>query len=41
MMATQAAQAIEHGYTLLTLNEGDFADLPGLQLRNLTPRVQA
>lgn len=36
-----AAQAIEHGYTLLTLNEGDFADLPGLQLVKLTPKVQA
>ena len=27
-----AAQAIELGYTLLTLNRDDFAGLPGLQL---------
>ena len=27
-----AAQAIEHGYALLTLNIGDFADLPGLRV---------
>ena len=27
-----AAQAIEHGYALLTLNIGDFADLPGLRI---------
>ena len=27
-----AAQAIEHGYTLLTLNRDDFAGLPGLRL---------
>ncbi len=27
-----AAQAIEHGYTLLTTNTNDFADLPGLKL---------
>ena len=40
-MGTHAAQAIEHGYTLLTLNEGDFADLPGLQLLKLTPKAQA
>jgi len=26
-----AAQAIEHGYALLTLNPSDFAGLPGLQ----------
>lgn len=26
-----AAQAIEHGHTLLTLNAGDFSGLPGLQ----------
>jgi hypothetical protein len=26
-----AAQAIEHGYTLLTLNLNDFANLPGLR----------
>jgi len=25
-----AAQAIEHGYSLLTLNPGDFSGLPGL-----------
>lgn len=31
-----AAQAIEHGYALLTLNDRDFADLPGLRL--LRPR---
>lgn len=30
-----AAQAIEHGYILLTLNPGDFADLPGLRLCKL------
>jgi predicted nucleic acid-binding protein len=27
-----AAQAIEHGYTLLTTNGSDFAGLPGLRL---------
>ena len=27
-----AAQAIEHGYALLTLNAADFAGLPGLKL---------
>jgi predicted nucleic acid-binding protein len=27
-----AAQAIEHGYRLLTLNPRDFEGLPGLQL---------
>ncbi|MDR5781229.1 type II toxin-antitoxin system VapC family toxin [Caballeronia sp. LZ065] len=27
-----AAQAIEHGYALMTLNGADFADLPGLHL---------
>lgn len=27
-----AAQAIEHGYALMTLNVDDFAHLPGLQL---------
>lgn len=32
-----AAQAIEHGYALLTLNAADFAELPGLHL--LTLRV--
>jgi predicted nucleic acid-binding protein len=30
-----AAQAIEHGFTLLTLNEGDFSGLPGLKLKIL------
>lgn len=36
-----AAQAIEHGYVLLTLNTSDFADLPGLRLATLAPKVQA
>jgi predicted nucleic acid-binding protein len=27
-----AAQAIEHGYALMTLNVADFADLPGLMV---------
>ena len=27
-----AAQAIEHGYSLMTLNTSDFSDLPGLQI---------
>lgn len=30
-----AAQAIEHGYTLLTLNTNDFAALPGLRLATI------
>ena len=30
-----AAQAIEHGYTLLTLNTSDFAALPGLRLATI------
>jgi len=30
-----AAQAIEHGYALLTLNPTDFAGLPGLRLVTL------
>ncbi len=30
-----AAQAIEHGYALLTLNTSDFAGLPGLRLVTL------
>ena len=30
-----AAQAVEHGYPLMTLNVADFADLPGVAL--LTP----
>ena len=28
-----ASQAIQHGLTLLTYNEKDFADIPGLSLR--------
>jgi len=28
-----ASQAIQHGSTLLTYNEKDFADIPGLSLR--------
>ena len=36
-----AAQAIEHGYILLTLNMGDFADLPGLRIATLLPKSQA
>ena len=35
-----AAQAIEHGYRLLTLNGSDFAGLPGLQLTLLSPKTQ-
>jgi hypothetical protein len=30
-----AAQAIENGYVLLTLNGSDFVDLPGLRLATL------
>ena len=30
-----AAQAIEHGHTLLTLNTNDFAGLPGLRLATI------
>lgn len=30
-----AAQAIEHGYSLLTLNVDDFSHLPGLRLATL------
>jgi predicted nucleic acid-binding protein len=30
-----ASQAIQHGLTLLTYNEKDFADVPGLSLRIL------
>ena len=33
-----AAQAIEHGYALLTLNATDFVGLPGLQLVTLPPK---
>lgn len=36
-----AAQAIEHGHLLLTLNASDFAGLPGLQLATLSPKAQA
>jgi predicted nucleic acid-binding protein len=31
-----AAQAIEHGFVLLTLNANDFVGLPGLQLKTLS-----
>jgi len=34
-----AAQAIEHGYALLTRNASGFANLPGLRLVMLTTRV--
>ena len=34
-----AAQAIEHGYALLTLNAADFAGLPGLKLVMVTPKL--
>lgn len=36
-----AAQAIENGYVLLTLNRNDFVDLPGLRLAILSPKAQA
>ncbi len=36
-----AAQAIEHGYVLLTLNTNDFFDLPGLKLAILAPKAQS
>jgi hypothetical protein len=36
-----AAQAIENGYVLLTLNTSDFVDLPGLRLATLAPKAQA
>lgn len=36
-----AAQAIEHGYVLLTLNSNDFVDLPGLRLATLLPKAPA
>lgn len=36
-----AAQAIEHGYALLTLNSSDFQGLPGLRLTAISPKVQA
>ena len=35
-----AAQAIEHGYALLTLNARDFEGLPGLRLASLSPMAQ-
>ena len=35
-----AAQAIEHGYALLTLNASDFGSLPGLRLVTLSPKTQ-
>ena len=35
-----AAQAIEHGYVLLTLNADDFVGLPGLRLLTLSTRAQ-
>lgn len=36
-----AAQAIEHGYALLTLNTSDFVGLPGLRIVTLSPKTQA
>lgn len=36
-----AAQAIEHGCVLLTLNTGDFAHLTGLRISTLAPKPQA
>ena len=36
-----AAQAIEHGYVLLTLNTGDFEGLPELRLAALSRKTQA
>lgn len=36
-----AAQAIEHGHTLLTLNASDFSGLPGLQLVALEGKPQS
>jgi predicted nucleic acid-binding protein len=35
-----AAQAIEHGYVLLTRNARDFADLPGLRFVTVSPAGQ-
>jgi predicted nucleic acid-binding protein len=35
-----AAQAIEHGYALMTLNTADFADLPGVRLLVPARRAQ-
>ena len=36
-----AAQAIEHGHALLTLNANDFTDLPGLRLGTLPGKGKA
>ena len=36
-----AAQAIEHGYVLLTLNTNDFEGLPGLRLAALSRNAKA
>lgn len=36
-----AAQAIEHGYVLLTLNGNDFKELPGLQILTLVPNPKS
>lgn len=36
-----AAQAIEHGYVLLTLNTSDFEGLPGLRLAALPRKAPA
>ncbi len=36
-----AAQAIEHGYALLTINPEDFSGLPGLRLLNLQEAAKA
>lgn len=36
-----AAQAIEHGHTLLTFNTNDFAGLPGLRLATVPANVKA
>lgn len=33
-----ASQAIQHGWTLLTYNEKDFVDIPGLSLRVISHR---
>lgn len=32
-----AATAIEHDHTLATLNEGEFSNVPGLMLEDVTP----
>jgi predicted nucleic acid-binding protein len=34
-----AAQAIEHGFVLLTVNENDFVGLPGLRIKTLFSNV--